>query len=217
VRAKKRGQTRKKGRPANPVEVQISGDRFVPSNLSRVRGMVSRGQLEAHALGQYVGVDSYLRQLRDLLNAVRGASTALEETLKGEGSEEERGAVTLVEEILLESREALPQGLLAPTAIKRFNTLPVRGRLYLGEIGSGNGQTLAWFSAERPNPARVALQLLWDIIAVDIKELRRLKLCAVCERWFVDHSKNVTALRCSAPCTRKYWNRARRRAAGHKG
>ena len=46
-------------------------------------------------------------------------------------------------------------------------------------------------------------------------EWRRLKNCPVCQSWFVDTSKNRVTVRCSSACTAKWWNRDRRKEAGH--
>ena len=44
---------------------------------------------------------------------------------------------------------------------------------------------------------------------------RRLKRCPRCRVWFVDTTRNMQKKRCSAQCTWRSWNRARRKAAGH--
>ena len=46
-------------------------------------------------------------------------------------------------------------------------------------------------------------------------EWRRLKNCPVCHNWFVDMSKNRVTARCSSECTAQWWNRDRRKEAGH--
>jgi len=43
----------------------------------------------------------------------------------------------------------------------------------------------------------------------------RLKRCGACERWFADLTRNRSQRRCSLACTQRFWNRDRRRVAGH--
>jgi len=59
------------------------------------------------------------------------------------------------------------------------------------------------------------LWILWEVFYSDI-DLTRLKTCPVCHKWFVDHSKNKTKIRCSTACTWQRWSWAERRKAGHR-
>lgn len=59
-----------------------------------------------------------------------------------------------------------------------------------------------------------ALWHLWLFYFQDFGWLR-LKRCSFCQTWFVDTSKNRSTERCSDPCTWKWWNRNRRKTAGH--
>jgi hypothetical protein len=59
------------------------------------------------------------------------------------------------------------------------------------------------------------LWLLWEIFHRHI-DLTRLKNCPVCNKWFVDHSKNKGKTRCSARCTWQWWSWEARKKAGHK-
>jgi hypothetical protein len=59
------------------------------------------------------------------------------------------------------------------------------------------------------------LWVLWEVFYRDI-DLSRLKDCPVCHRWFVDHSKNKSKVRCSARCTWRRWSWKARKNAGHK-
>ena len=59
-----------------------------------------------------------------------------------------------------------------------------------------------------------ALWHLWLFYFQDFGWLR-LKRCQACKTWFVDTSKNRSTLRCSDPCTWKWWDRNQRKNAGH--
>lgn len=60
------------------------------------------------------------------------------------------------------------------------------------------------------------LWLLWEVFYRAI-DLTRLKNCPICHRWFVDHSKNKTKIRCSAACTSKRWSwEARKKTVGSR-
>lgn len=58
------------------------------------------------------------------------------------------------------------------------------------------------------------LWLLWEVFYRHI-DLKRLKKCTVCHKWFVDHSKNKSKVRCSTACTWQRWSWAERKNAGH--
>jgi hypothetical protein len=58
------------------------------------------------------------------------------------------------------------------------------------------------------------LWLLWEVFYRNL-DLRRLKKCSVCPKWFVDHSKNKSKTRCSARCTSQRWSWEARKQAGH--
>ena len=45
---------------------------------------------------------------------------------------------------------------------------------------------------------------------------KELKRCPVCNKWFIDETKNKVKKRCSNHCTWLWWNRSRRKEAGHK-
>lgn len=88
--------------------------------------------------------------------------------------------------------------------------------LFLGTETRGDGaklmrMTQTWFVAANSRGHVVAL--LRDFFTSPARD--RLRKCPVCGRWFVDHTKNKARVRCSAGCTAKWWNRARRRAARH--
>lgn len=88
--------------------------------------------------------------------------------------------------------------------------------LYLGTETRSDGvrlirMTRTWFVAANTRGRVVAL--LRDFFTSP--ERHRLRKCPVCGRWFVDRTKNKTRIRCSAGCTAKWWNRARRREARH--
>jgi len=55
------------------------------------------------------------------------------------------------------------------------------------------------------------LWLLWEVFYRDI-DLTRLKNCPICHKWFVDHSKNKSKVRCSARCTWQRWSWEARKA-----
>jgi hypothetical protein len=59
------------------------------------------------------------------------------------------------------------------------------------------------------------LWLLWEVFYRHI-DLTRLKRCPVCHKWFVDHTKNKSKTRCSAPCTWQRWSWDARKKAGHQ-
>jgi hypothetical protein len=60
-----------------------------------------------------------------------------------------------------------------------------------------------------PEVRRVLVQMLRA-------QLARVKRCPNCDRWFVDITSNIAMQRCSAWCTNRWWDRARRRKAGHR-
>lgn len=45
---------------------------------------------------------------------------------------------------------------------------------------------------------------------------RRLKRCLQCQDWFVDSTRNKSAVRCSVGCNSLWWSRDRRKKANHK-
>lgn len=60
------------------------------------------------------------------------------------------------------------------------------------------------------------LWLLWEVFYRNM-DLTRLKSCSVCHKWFVDHSKNKTKIRCSSACTSKRWSwEARKKTVGSR-
>lgn len=60
-----------------------------------------------------------------------------------------------------------------------------------------------------PEVRRVLVQMLRP-------QLARVKRCPNCEHLFVDITSNIAMQRCSPSCTHRWWNRARRRRAGHR-
>lgn len=56
---------------------------------------------------------------------------------------------------------------------------------------------------------------LWEVLYHGV-DLKRLKKCTVCNRWFVDHTKNGSKVRCTARCTSRSWSWGERKKAGHK-
>ncbi len=65
----------------------------------------------------------------------------------------------------------------------------------------------------KENAYQVA-RLLWSTLLH--ADRVRLKQCGTCQRWYVDVTKNRKKQRCSESCTQKWWNRERRREAGHQ-
>ncbi len=63
------------------------------------------------------------------------------------------------------------------------------------------------------DPRGSALRLLWFVLQNPLRH--RLKRCPKCAQWFVDSTRNNSKARCSLICTAKWWDRARRREAGH--
>jgi hypothetical protein len=60
------------------------------------------------------------------------------------------------------------------------------------------------------------LWLLWEVFYRRL-DLTRLKECTVCHKWFVDHSKNKSKVRCSTACTSKRWSwEARKKTVGSR-
>lgn len=56
---------------------------------------------------------------------------------------------------------------------------------------------------------------LWEVLYHGL-DLARLKRCPVCNRWFVDRTKNGSKVRCTARCTSRSWSWGERKRAGHK-
>jgi hypothetical protein len=135
-----------------------------------------------------------------------------------------------IEQMLLDSLDVLSRGQLTPAAVERFNALaPVARPVLIDPASPGalahwldQAQVVLGPARERALIAHLAAEsaaavplALWELIAAAPEELRRLKRCPQCARWFVDKAKNATAIRCTIACTNRYWNRARRRAANH--
>jgi hypothetical protein len=60
------------------------------------------------------------------------------------------------------------------------------------------------------------LWTLWEVFYRRI-DLTRLKTCPICHKWFVDHSKNKSQIRCSTACTSKRWSwEARKKTVGNR-
>jgi len=62
--------------------------------------------------------------------------------------------------------------------------------------------------------AQLAIYLLWVYFFRD-RGWERLKRCPQCGKWFVDASSNKNKSRCSMECTWKWWDRPKRKEAGH--
>jgi hypothetical protein len=130
-----------------------------------------------------------------------------------------------VAELLSESLASLPKKRLKSDAIARFNEsigapIDLRLRLLKSERGTTHAEVEAFLTLDDGRRTRVpafgglAAHRLW--LAVGAGVLHRVKRCGVCQRWFSDESKNVSAKHCSTTCTNKYWNRARRRTEGKR-
>lgn len=65
-----------------------------------------------------------------------------------------------------------------------------------------------------PDDAQFAIYLLWLYFFKD-RGWERLKRCPQCGKWFVDTSSNKNKSRCSMECTWKWWDRPKRKEAGH--
>ena len=69
---------------------------------------------------------------------------------------------------------------------------------------------------ERNRATDRILWILWEVFYRDI-DLARLKKCPVCHKWFVDHTKNKSKIRCSDPCTWQRWAwEARKKTVGKR-
>ncbi len=65
-----------------------------------------------------------------------------------------------------------------------------------------------------PGPILSPLLCLWTIL-LDARLRLRFRRCPQCGFYFVDATRNRSALRCSKGCTARFWTRPRRRKAGH--
>jgi hypothetical protein len=86
--------------------------------------------------------------------------------------------------------------------------------LYQKQLGISDEQVVGFVKN-----ARTMDQILWVLWEVFYRkvDLTRLKTCPICHRWFVDHSKNKTKIRCSAVCTSKRWSwEARKSTVGSR-
>lgn len=106
---------------------------------------------------------------------------------------------------------------------------PSRGRLFLDRAALrfnrwAQGFPVAlcvrrrqtWQADAAPRePRAFAAWYLWRYF-FDRDGWQRLKQCPTCRRWFVDETRNRKKQRCSDSCTARWWNRRRRRAAGHR-
>jgi endogenous inhibitor of DNA gyrase (YacG/DUF329 family) len=91
--------------------------------------------------------------------------------------------------------------------------VPLPVPLFMKEnLGISDKVIAEW--AQRNRTADRILWLLWEVFYRHI-DLTRLKPCPVCGKWFVDHTKNKSKMRCSARCTWQRWSWDARKEAGH--
>lgn len=103
-------------------------------------------------------------------------------------------------------------------AVDRFNRLAKRSPicLFVDQGITEKGRLLTRARTDSHNdPFSNMVWFLWRFFFQE-GGFRRLKKCPQCGRWFVDRSKNRTAVRCSKSCSDKWWNRSKRLAVGHR-
>ena len=114
----------------------------------------------------------------------------------------------------MSAREALPSSV-----VRQFNALAERAPftfIIQQRQEKGARQTLLAFAPQMRSRWNVyrATQLLWAVLQHPGRA--RLKRCPACKQWFVDSVKNSTKQYCSTGCKWKWWDRERRREAGHQ-
>jgi hypothetical protein len=101
-------------------------------------------------------------------------------------------------------------------AVSEFNRLarmhPVPLKLWLRRSKKGRLEIVP--SLEPSSHEQLSLCFLWEDFFSN-RGWERLKRCPRCGKWFPDKTKNRSKKRCSAKCTARWWNRSRRREAGH--
>lgn len=101
-------------------------------------------------------------------------------------------------------------------AINLFNELvkehPIPMKL---AVQKRSGKIKVFPDHKGSNFIEVTLLLLWEYYFKD-EGWQRLKRCPICEKWFVDDTRNKSKERCSEHCTCLWWTRTRRREAEHK-
>jgi hypothetical protein len=210
-----------KTQPRGPGEVFfVRADPL--AQLQQVAAIVKRGLDTTHAIH---GTDYEIWQRADRiirLCAERSAPRPKEPRLRRLGCWVPAEAAGLFNQLVNDGVSlqlphlnvpVLISGPLSPT-INRFVSLKPP-RLNLPVLVSG-----PLISASRDHEVRelsgsVGL-MIYSYVFLNA-EAQRLKVCQhqACTKLFVDRSRGNRALRCSAACTWKAWNRAARRAAGH--
>jgi hypothetical protein len=101
-------------------------------------------------------------------------------------------------------------------AIQTFNDLAKKNPVTLGVTGRKISSKLEVIpDQQKPTTTSWVLLLLWEYYFKG-DGWKRIKRCPICEKWFVDETTNRTKIRCSEHCTAVWWNRSRRKEAGHK-
>jgi hypothetical protein len=112
-----------------------------------------------------------------------------------------------------------PFNRLADGAPFRFSLQPAGAYEQLVALQRGEHRLALWPGTDCglmiacPDARAHVVKLLVDYFGHASPE--RLKGCPLCGRWFVDQTRNNVRLRCSLACTWRWWNRDRRRRAGH--
>jgi len=156
-------------------------------NGGREDGMPPRHA--AGLTGRYARQVATLSTLRDLLNA---------ET--GDVADEIRALVqgTIVARI--------PSPMIPPNVWPRYRTLGRRYPFVYTTIPAMDGTSLPSMRAVDPAMARDTLQVVELEAYFRNRARHRLRQCAHCSSWFLDVTRNGSALRCSLRCTRKWWH-----------
>lgn len=107
-------------------------------------------------------------------------------------------------------------GIAVPDlAVNVFNDLARNNPVILEIYGEGPKSTFKVTQSYKAFTDMSAMLLtVWKYYFGDFG-WKLIKRCPLCKKWFVDESKNNNKLRCSEDCTWKWWNRSRRKEAGH--
>lgn len=98
-----------------------------------------------------------------------------------------------------------------------FNRMTKRlpSRLTIRADRQARGRVVFRPDVTGPGEAHLAAWMLWRFFFPD-EGWRRLKRCPQCRKWFVDTTKNRTKTFFPDSCKDRWWNRERRRGAGHR-
>jgi hypothetical protein len=153
--------------------------------------------------GEVARLVGSLSKLRDALNAAK--------------EEDELEVVTLVEEAIA---AAVPAPFIAADIGQRYDALaapyPFRYTIS-GLVRSTNPKKpdVVMPLVRTKSPMGLVVAWLHDYFGNPQRD--RLRRCTQCRTWFLDTTRNGSALRCSRVCTRKWWSAPERHHSATNG